>query len=424
MLAEAVHLARRENRARSAGTEHLLAGLLEVEEVSAWLRERGLDVKGLAGEFAEAAQADEEAVELPIEGVELDLTSEADAIDLGRILDASANRAGEGLRVVDDYVRFVLGDPMLSRRAKEVRHRFGAAVRGLDPALRLASRDTQGDVGTHISTPSERIRENPRAVLAANFQRTAEALRSLEEYSKLLDIWLASRFESLRYDVYVLEKLVQGAVASQESLGAARLYVLIGGMATLGELQWVVSEAIEGGAQVIQLREKGLSDRELLRRAVAVRELTLRAGVRLVLNDRPDLARLCGADGVHLGQDDLSVRDARRVLGPRGIIGVSTHETAQLERAVLDGATYLGVGPVFATETKSFEQLAGLVYVREAAAMSRVPWFAIGGIGLANIDDVIGAGASRVAVSSAVVRAPSPRAAAAQLRERLEAAGA
>src|SRR5437763_2496418 len=135
--------------------------------------------------------------------------------------------------------------------------------------------------------------------------------------------------------------------------------VLVGGLPTLGDLTWIVGEALAGGADVIELREKGLDDREWLHRAREVRILTAAARARLILNDRPDLARLAGADGVHLGQDDVTVRDARRVVGPSAIIGVSTHDRTQVDRAVLEGAGYLGVGPVFTSATKDFAGLAG-----------------------------------------------------------------
>ena len=166
------------------------------------------------------------------------------------------------------------------------------------------------------------------------------------------------------------------------ALGDARLMVLVGGLPTLGDLTWIVGEALAGGADVIQLREKGLPDRELLSRAREVRILTAQAKARFILNDRPDLARLAGADGVHLGQDDVSVRDARRIVGPNLLIGVSTHDRAQLDAAVSRGAGYLGVGPVFPSATKDFSEpeLAGLAYVQAAAETTNLPWFAIGGI--------------------------------------------
>ena len=135
------------------------------------------------------------------------------------------------------------------------------------------------------------------------------------------------------------------------------------------------------------------------------------------------LAKRLGADGVHLGVTDLSVRDARRIVGPNTLIGVSTHTAAQIEKATLDAASYLGVGPVFASETKAFDNFAGLEFVHHASETTTLPWFAIGGINEATIDDAIAAGARRVAVSAAIVKAQYPRQAAARLKAKLDAIG-
>ena len=424
-LGEASSHARAEDRSGTVGTEHLLAGLIAEASVSLdALRDAGLKLERLR-EYLTRSSRLAAAPLPPLEGEPpLDLSDLARSVDLGRVLDASANRAREGLRVVEDYVRFALDDPGLTRRLKETRHRLAETLRGLNPDLLIDARDTREDVGTHIMTPAEQVREHPRAVLAANFKRAGEALRSLEEYGKLVDVWLAGRFEVLRYDVYTLEKLVMTAVRSYQTLRDARLMVLVGGLPTLGDLTWVVGEALAGGADVIQLREKNLPDRELLSRAREVRILTARAKARFVLNDRPDLARLSGADGVHLGQDDIAVRDARRITGPNLLIGVSTHDPAQLDAALLSGAGYLGVGPIFPSATKEFAEpeLAGLAYARTVAETTKLPWFAIGGIAEENLERVLEAGASRIAVSAAVVQAERPRAAAARLKAILEAA--
>jgi thiamine-phosphate pyrophosphorylase len=422
VLGDAAIQARSVDRNRSVGTEHLLAGLLQAPAgVIGPLVEAGLALSALLDRLNETIAFETAPLPLASDIPPLELAGPAEAVDLGRILDASANRAREGLRVIEDFVRFALDDAMLTKRLKEVRHRLTEAIRGLDPALLLGSRDTREDVGTHIMEVSEQVRENPRAVLSANFKRIGEALRSLEEYGKLIDVWLAGRFEVLRYDVYTLEKLTMTALASHAALGAARLYVLVGGHPTFNHLNWIVSEALAGGAQVIQLREKGLSDRDLLRNAREVRRLTAQAGARFILNDRPDLARIVGADGVHLGQEDLPIREARRIIGTAALIGLSTHDPAQLEAAVVAGASYLGVGPVFPSATKSFEDFAGLALVRRAAQATTLPWFAIGGIDAENLDAVLEAGARRIAVRSAIVDADRPRQAAAALRARLDA---
>ncbi len=422
VLVAASSRARSNARGASVGTEHLLRALLASEgSIAARLTAAGLAVDRLLAELAEGDA--EAATPIPLAGdiPPLEINDPGGEVDLFRILDASANRAREGLRVVEDYVRFALDDPALTRRLKEVRHRLADALRGLDPERLLAARDTREDVGTHIMMASEQTRENPRAVLLANFKRTAEALRTLEEYGKLVDIWVSGRFEVLRYDVYTLEKLTLTALAGRATWGDVNLMVLVGGLPTLGDLTWVVEEVIAGGAGAIQLREKGLTDREFLTRAREVRILTSKARVRFILNDRPDLARLSGADAVHLGQDDVAPRDARRVVGPSLSIGISTHNRSQVEKANLEGAGYLGVGPTFASPTKEFDDLAGLDFVRLATEATGLPWFAIGGITLENLDEVIEAGAKRVAVSSAVVRAEFPRKATAALRRRLDA---
>src|SRR4029077_19302983 len=139
-----------------------------------------------------------------------------------------------------------------------------------------------------------------------------------------------------------------------------------------------------------------------------VRGWTNRTGALFIMNDRPDLAVLTNADGVHVGQEELSVREARRIVGPSRLVGVSTHTIEQARQAVLDGADYIGVGPVFSSTTKSFVQLAGLEYVSQVAAEITLPAYAIGGIGGENIDEVLAAGASRVAVSGAICGAEDP----------------
>ncbi|MCH8891452.1 MAG: thiamine phosphate synthase, partial [Myxococcales bacterium] len=135
-----------------------------------------------------------------------------------------------------------------------------------------------------------------------------------------------------------------------------------------GDVEQSVKEAMRYGVDLLQIREQTLPDAELLRWARTLREWTREAGVLLVMNDRPDLAVLSQADGVHVGQEELSVSEARRIVGPRMLIGVSTHNIEQARQAVLDGADYLGVGPVFSSQTKSFDSFAGLEYVRQVAA--------------------------------------------------------
>src|SRR5206468_6231988 len=144
-----------------------------------------------------------------------------------------------------------------------------------------------------------------------------------------------------------LERALLVGGTAREQLAKCAIQVLLTGSLCAAALDWTIAEAAAAGADMIQLREKKLSDRELLERARNVRRWTRKAGVLFIVNDRPDIARLVEADGVHLGQDDMPVREARRLLGLEAIIGVSTHSVEQVREAVLDGATYLGVGPTF-----------------------------------------------------------------------------
>lgn len=343
-------------------------------------------------------------------------SSSAPQVAILRILDAVANRAGEGLRVVEDYVRFVLDDRHLTERCKKLRHELTSALARVPFAWRLAARDTLADVGTTVSTPSEQARANAAQVARANFLRLQESLRSLEEYAKTFDPSLAAKMECLRYAVYTLHRAVETTQWAVCRLADTRLYVLVDARGSAEELAALVEVLVRSGVDAIQLREKRLDDRQLLERARRACEAAHAQGALFIMNDRPDLAVLAGADGVHLGQTDLSVKDARTLLGPEALVGVSTHSIDQARQAVLEGASYLGVGPVFPSVTKHFEEFPGLELLRAVAAEIRLPAFAIGGIHSQNAGEVLATGIGRIAVSSAVVAAPDPAQEARQLK--------
>jgi thiamine-phosphate pyrophosphorylase len=336
-----------------------------------------------------------------------------------RLLDASLNRASEGARVVEDYARFVLDDAHLARLAKELRHGIAAAGGVLPLADRLACRDTPGDVGTAISTASEGQRADAWAVCAASLGRLQEAIRSLEEYGKTIDPALGARFERLRYDTYTLAAGLGGTKRGRERLGDARLYVLIDGGESLEVFRQRVETLCKAGVDVLQLRDKSLDDRQLVERARLLASLCRRHGVTSIVNDRADIAVAAGADGVHVGQDELTVADARAVAGPGRLVGVSTHSIEQARAAVLAGADYVGVGPTFPSTTKSFAEFPGLEFVRQVAAEISLPAFAIGGITAANAGEVVAAGLCRVAISGAVTGAANPLATVQALRTAL-----
>lgn len=197
---------------------------------------------------------------------------------------------------------------------------------------------------------------------------------------------------------------------SPELFADRRLYLVTPARPGLREL---VEAAVAGGVDLVQIREKELPDGALLRALEEAREATARLGVPLVVNDRPDLAILAGADAVHVGQDDLPIEAVRRFGLP---VGLSTHVPGEIDAADAD---YVGVGPVHATPTKEGRPPVGLELVHYAAAHARQPWFAIGGIDRTNVESVVAAGATRIAVVRAIARAPDPEAAARELRSAL-----
>jgi thiamine-phosphate pyrophosphorylase len=332
-------------------------------------------------------------------------TDEVGKLGIIRILDAESNRVTEGLRVVEDYTRFVLDDIHLTQLAKQLRHDLAVALEPVWNRSRLAARAANADVGAMLAITGKTERIEPAEVAVASFKRAQQALRSLEEYTKLVDPPAAAAIEALRFRAYTLESAVGITVASITHFATVRLYVLIEGGPSEAAFSQLAESLCAAGVHALQLRDKKLCDRQLLQRARRLREITRRSATLFIMNDRADLAVSSHADGVHVGQDELSVKDVRGIVGGSSLVGVSTHSIEQARQAVLDGANYLGVGPTFPSLTKSFSEFAGLEFVRQVAAEIKLPAFAIGGITLDNLKGVQDAGLNRIAVGSAVTQA-------------------
>jgi thiamine-phosphate pyrophosphorylase len=213
-------------------------------------------------------------------------------------------------------------------------------------------------------------------------------------------------------------------LGSRERLAAARLYLCTDGRRKQGDLAEFLDAALAAGVDIVQLREKNLEAREELALLEVFADACERHGRLLAVNDRADLALAAGADMLHLGQDDLPVGVARRILGDGPLIGRSSHSQAQATAAAAEeGIDYFCAGPVWATPTKPGRPGTGLSLISEVAATApERPWFAIGGIGLAELDAVLEAGARRVVVVRAITEADDPGAAAAEFARRLAAA--
>lgn len=364
--------------------------------------------------------------------VPLNHTTTSNAADdhdapLYRVLDACLNRAREGLRVLEDYCRFFEPQSQLLPELKSLRHELCAAEQldSVDQLLsrRLLARDTTTDAGTEITHQRELTRSAASQLVTANLRRVQESLRSLEEFGKLLSSEFAAIMKQLRYRTYMLEQplLLNHASTSNRTLclQQSQLYVLV--TEELCRLPWktVVQQILAGGTDIVQLREKHSSDREVLSRSRWIADACEEAGALFILNDRADLAVAANADGVHVGQDEIPAVAARDITGPEALVGLSTHTTVQLNAALDAPVDYIGVGPVFPGKTKTFSEFPGVPYVSVAARECPKPWFAIGGINTRNLPQLTAVGCRRIAVTASVIGTDCPQQAAADLRALL-----
>ncbi|NEP54205.1 MAG: thiamine phosphate synthase [Moorea sp. SIO3C2] len=342
------------------------------------------------------------------------MTSGSTAVDpaqkvVYRILDANLDRAREGLRIIEEWCRFGLNDLSLTDQLKQLRQTVGSWH---SDTIRQG-RDTPGDPGTGLSHPQEEQRDNLQTVVQINCCRVQEALRVIEEYGKLYSADMAKSAKQMRYQLYTLESTLLGHDLRQR-LAQARTYLVT---SPSDRLLAIVEAALKGGIDMVQYREKTADDEVRLELAAKLKAMCHAHGALFIVNDRVDIAAAVGADGVHLGQQDLPMAAARRILGTRPIVGRSTTSPAEMARAIDEGADYIGVGPVYETPTKPGKEAAGYDYIRYAIDHAPMPWFAIGGIDLSNIPDVCGAGAPGVAIVRAIMKAENPEAATRQFNQ-------
>ena len=342
-----------------------------------------------------------------------------------RILDANLDRAREGMRVIEEWCRFGLNDQAMTAQVKHLRQSAG---RWHSADIR-AARDTPGDLGTALTHPQEATRSSLAAVLQVNLARSQEALRVLEEYGKLYSPEMAADCKQMRYQLYTLDSQIMNPMIETKSAGIAqsrhhqlmqaRTYLVT---SPVPDLLGTVEAALKGGIAIVQYREKTADDEERLQVAQQMRSLCHRYGALFIVNDRVDIAVAAEADGVHLGQHDLPMAAARKILGPDKLVGRSTTNPAELKRALDEDADYIGVGPVHETPTKPGKAASGDDYVRYAAQHATMPWFTIGGLNAENLAPTLAAGATRVAVVRALMQAEDPAAVARSLVQQTQQA--
>jgi len=344
-----------------------------------------------------------------------------------RIIDANFNRAREAIRVIEEFCRFALNSHLLTERAKQFRHELSAAIGSLDAGRLISSRDTLGDVGVGKTVDNQLERGNLSDCFTAGCKRLTEGLRTLAEMTQTINPAVAQTIEKLRFTAYTLEKDIVLFSDTTERFKPVRLYVIISPPAFLrkqeggaADVLSLTHRCVAGGADCVQLRAKAIDDDELFALAVEFVKICKAAGVLSIINDRVDIAVAAGADGVHLGQDDLPTECARKLQLAPLIIGKSTHSLKQLRAACDELPTYVSLGPVFASPTKPTAEPVGLDYVTQATkflAGTGIAHVAIGGITLENIGQVLNAGATAIAVGLAITAAGDPTAACRALKE-------
>jgi thiamine-phosphate pyrophosphorylase len=348
-----------------------------------------------------------------------------------RMIDANLNRSSEGLRVLEDVARFILNDTKLSQRLKTLRHDLAQETKSLGVGL-LSRRDSEHDVGRPYLRDKELTTEatSLRGLLdlvTANAKRVEESLRVVEELAKLPEISSmldSASFEQTRFALYTLERDLISRISRRDTIERVfGLYVILDRQFLEGrdELD-IAGQIIEGGARVIQLRDKQSKKRELLLVAQKLKELCSQAGVLFIINDYLDLAMAVDADGLHIGQGDLPLPVIRRQLPIDKIVGCSVTTLVQATKAQNEGADYIAVGSIFPTTTKKEATVVGVDILKELKRVVPTPVVAIGGIDQNNVGEVVAAGADAVAVISAVLGEKDVRGAVQKLVAKMDLA--
>jgi thiamine-phosphate pyrophosphorylase len=338
-----------------------------------------------------------------------------------RIIDANFNRSREALRVIEDFCRFYLNSAPLASRCKQLRHELCTLLGQLESGKLFTSRDVDRDIGIGVTVPGQMGRGELKDTFTAAARRLTEALRCLSETVALTNTGLAAKIENLRYAAYTLEKDIAIFSSTVEKFRAARLYIVITSNHP-ADIFFLTESCIAGGADCIQIRVKQMEDDKLFALAEEFVRACRADNCLSIINDRADIAIAAGADGVHLGQNDLPIEQAFKLQLSPLIIGKSTHSMEQLKAACTQPITYAALGPVFATPTKPSAPPVGLGYVRDGTSMladTGIAHVAIGGIKLDNIEQVLKAGARTIAISSAVTNCHDPKGACQLFKEKI-----
>lgn len=336
-----------------------------------------------------------------------------------RTLDANINRLREGLRVIEDILRYEYNAENFIKDIKTLRHKL-AKVDKPTFIKRIKYRDSVNDEGYNNKGENESVRENTLDLLRANFLRAQEASRVLEEVLKkeFVENNYSELLKEIRYSLYEIEKRV---FISFEKIMSKNLdlslYLVTSGDLNNNPLQEIVEKAIKGGVTCVQLREKYLEDKDIIETGHKVKEVCRKYNVPFIVDDRVDICLALDADGVHLGQTDLPVNIARDILGNDKLIGFSTNSIELVKEANNLPVDYIGFGSIYKTPTKESYKEVGLDIIKEVNKISEKPIAFIGGITLDTFKDVKKAGAKNICVVRAIMSSENPEQAARTLRK-------
>jgi thiamine-phosphate pyrophosphorylase len=321
-----------------------------------------------------------------------------------RVIDANINRASEGLRVLEDIFRLFYKNEKFVKEIKDIRHTIRETCSDIKY---IQSRDILADSGKDSFTITEKNRQTLEDIYFANSKRVQESLRVLEEFFKIENVNKSFIFKKLRFDVYKLEEeLFSVKYKLKKLLNSTNilLYTIVDSRFCLKNRIEACVEILQGGAKIIQLREKVLNDKKFTETAIKIKRLCEDFNALFIVNDRVDIAFASNADGVHLGQDDMPIEFAKDILGFNKIIGLSTHNLEQVKETSKINIDYIGFGPIFPTKSKENpDPVVGTARLRKIKEKYKnLPVCAIGGINFSNINKVIDVKPEMICVMSGI----------------------
>jgi len=329
----------------------------------------------------------------------------AEDFRLYQIIDANLDRAREGLRVLEDWARFGLGENDCVAKIKNFRQILGKN----HLEIYKKSRNYIEDQCKGLTHQEQIKRRNPEQIISSNAGRVQEALRVIEEFSRLHNYGLSKIASEIRYEIYNLEielLSLNKLKKSENTLKENDLYVITDQKENLLE---IIEEILIAGVKIVQHRFKIGTDKDNLQEAIQIKNLCKRYNALFIINDRVDIALASDADGIHLGQDDFDLKVARKLLGHSKIIGVSANNKIDISNALKEGCDYIGIGPVFKTATKKNKEPLGIEKIKSLTKDLNIPWFAIGGIKTNNISYLKSNGVKKVALVSQLMNSEDPR---------------